>query len=195
MDLESEHSSLPYMIGQIVCLCSYICHIFKKLSMTERVIHFHCCLIVSQTVGHGLLLVRKPFEINKYMYICACMHVRTCAHTHTHMCMHACVCVYIRTGMWSIRRNRPLRMFSGFCDGYYSGCLYHGRWYIIQVLLRYLLPPSWAGGLNLVQVDAEMIGRGIYVNYIYTLISTNHVPGICPGHTTTNIFLLLVPNL
>ena len=55
-DLESEHSSLPYMMGQIMCLCTYICHLFKKLSMTERVIHFHCYLIVSQTVGHGLLL-------------------------------------------------------------------------------------------------------------------------------------------
>lgn len=57
MDLESEHSSLPYMMGQIMCLCTYICHIFKKLSVTERVIHFHCYFIVSQTVGHGLLLV------------------------------------------------------------------------------------------------------------------------------------------
>jgi len=30
--------------------------------VTERVIHFHCYFIVSQTVGHGLLLVWKHFK-------------------------------------------------------------------------------------------------------------------------------------
>jgi len=60
-------------------------------------------------------------------------------------------------------------------------------------IVEELVASFLAGELNSVQVDAEVMKWAIYVNY--KLISTNHVPYICPGHTTTDFFLQFVPNL
>jgi hypothetical protein len=80
MGFESEHSSfIFYVMEEIKCLCRYICYILKNVSWLECMICFCWCLIVTETVGRGLLLAWKTFlNTHSDIHTCTCIRVYVC---------------------------------------------------------------------------------------------------------------------